>query len=39
MKQFFKFVTIMGAISMLFTWILALSGKLTNYDAFTKLAL
>lgn len=39
MKQFFKFVTIMGAISMLFTWILALSGKLTGYDAFTTIGI
>lgn len=39
MKQFFKFVTIMGAISMLFTWILALCGKLTNYDAFTTIGI
>lgn len=39
MKQFFKFVTIMGAISMLSTWILALSGKLTGYDAFTTIGI
>lgn len=39
MKQFFKFVTIMGAISILSKWILALCGKLTSYDAFTTIGI
>lgn len=39
MKQLFKFVTIMGAISMLSTWILALCGKLTGYDTFTTIGI